>query len=100
MPLFVKPYKKLSALDAMALVNSQYEGTELDSSKDVGAAIVESPNRPRPLTWEHQGKTYHNERNVATFCTGWNFLAQIRPEMPGELAAAIWFAGDDSSTSP
>jgi dipeptidase len=63
MPLFVKPYKKLLALDVMALMNSHYE--------DVGAGIFESLNRPRPLTWEHQGKTYHNERsNVATFRTG------------------------------
>jgi dipeptidase len=100
MPLFVKPYKKLSALDVMALMNSHYEGTELDSSRDVGAGIFESPYRPRPLTWEYQGKNYHNERSVATFRTGWNFLAQIRPEMPRELAAVIWFAVDDSSTSP
>jgi dipeptidase len=42
MPLFVKPHKKLSALDVMALMNSHYEGTELDSSKDVGAGIFES----------------------------------------------------------
>jgi dipeptidase len=53
MPLFVKTYKELSALDVMALMNSHYEGTELDSSKDVGAGIFESPNRPRPPTWEH-----------------------------------------------
>jgi dipeptidase len=34
MPLFVKPYKKLSALDVMALMNSHYEGTELRSGAD------------------------------------------------------------------
>ena len=100
MPLFVKPYKKLSSLDVMNLMNSHYEGTELDSSRDVGAGIFESPYRPRPLTWEYEGKTYHNERSVATVKTGWNFVAQIRPKMPRELAALIWFAVDDSSTSP
>jgi dipeptidase len=100
MPLFIKPYKKLSAFDVMNLMNSHYEGTELDSSRDVGAGTFETPHRPRPLTWEYQGKTYHNERNVATERTGWNFVAQIRPFLPRELAVLIWFAVDDSSTSP
>jgi dipeptidase len=100
MPLFIRPYKPLSVLDVMNLMNSHYEGTELDSTKDVGAGLFETPHRPRPLTWEYQGKTYHNERNVATERTGWNFVAQIRPRMPRELAALIWFGVDDSSTSP
>jgi dipeptidase len=100
MPLFIKPYQQLSVLDVMALMNSHYEGTELDAGTDVGAGIFESPHRPRPLEWEYQGKKYHNERPVATYKTGWNFVASIRPNMPRELAAILWFALDDSSTSP
>jgi dipeptidase len=100
MPLFIKPYKKLSVLDVMNVMNSHYEGTELDSSKDVGAGSFESPYRPRPLEWEYKGTKYHNERSIATVKTGWNFVAQIRPHMPRELAAILWFAVDDSSTSP
>jgi dipeptidase len=100
MPLFVEPYKKLSVLDVMNLMNSHYEGTELDGSVDVGSGLFADVHRPRPLTWEYQGKIYFNERMVATYRTGWNFVAQIRPQMPRELAALIWFAVDDSSTSP
>ena len=100
MPLFIEPYKKLSVSDVMDLMNSHYEGTELDASKDVGAGIFGDVHRPRPLLWEYQGKKYFNERTIATQQTGWNFVAQIRPSMPRELAALIWFAVDDSSTSP
>jgi len=50
--------------------------------------------------WDYQGKTYHNERTLATPRTGWNFVAQLRPDMPPELSALLWFATDDSSTSP
>jgi dipeptidase len=50
--------------------------------------------------WEYQGKKYHNERTLATPRTGWTFVAQLRPWMPPELAALVWFATDDSSTSP
>lgn len=100
MPLFVKPYKKLSLVDVMDLMTSHYEGTELDATVDVGGGIFGSPHRPRPLTWKYQGNQYFNERTLATERTGWNFVAQIRPEMPRELAAVVWFAVDDSSTSP
>jgi dipeptidase len=100
MPLWIKPYKKLSLLDLMGVMNSHYEGTELDSSLDVGAGLYSAPYRPRPLEWSYEGKMYHNERTIGVQQTGWNFVAQIRPHMPAELAAITWFAVDDSSTSP
>jgi len=105
MPLYIQTYKKLSAKDVMHLMASHYEGTALDSSRDVGAGLFESPYRPRPLVWSyenHHNETtlYHNERSIATAKTGWSFVAQIRPWMPRELSALSWFACDDSSTSP
>jgi dipeptidase len=99
MPLYVVPAAKLTVLDVMALMNSHYEDTVLDPSKDVGSGIFASPYRPRPLVWDHNGTAFHNERSVATPKTGWNFVAQVRPWMPPELSALVWFAVDDSSTS-
>lgn len=100
MPLYVKPYKKISLNVVMQLMNSHYEGTVLDSSADVGSGLFSSPYRPRPLVWDYQNETYHNERNIATAKTGWNFIGQVRPWMPAPFAALLWFACDDSSTSP
>jgi dipeptidase len=100
MPLFIQPYKKLSAFDVMNMMNSHYEGTDLDATRDVGAGLFGGPHRPRPLTWEFEGKTYFNERTIAIERTGWNFVAQLRPHMPRELSVLIWFAADDTSTSP
>ncbi|KAG7360414.1 peptidase U34 dipeptidase family protein [Nitzschia inconspicua] len=100
MPLFIKPHKKLDVRDVMDLMNSHYDGTGLDSSHDVGAGLFGAPYRPRPLEWTFGEMRYFNERTVAIEKTGWNFVAQIRPHMPRELAALIWFGVDDSSTSP
>lgn len=101
MPLYVYPFKKISLDDVMQLMTSHYEGTLLDSSVDVGSGLFESPYRPRPLQWEHQGTLYHNERSIATPKTGWNFIGQIRPWIqPAELSSLLWFGCDDSSTSP
>lgn len=100
MPLYIKPYRKLSLENTITLMNSHFEGTVMDSSVDVGAGLFESPYRPRPLVWNYRNTTYHNERSIATPRTGWNFIAQLRTQMPRELSVLIWFAADDSSTSP
>jgi dipeptidase len=49
MPLYIKPYAKLSVTDVMKLMNSHYEGTEMDPTLDNGAGIFASPYRSRPL---------------------------------------------------
>jgi dipeptidase len=100
MPLWIKPYKKLSLRDLMTIMSNHYENSELDASADVGAGFYGDPYRPRPLIWNYNDKTYHNERTVATQQTGWNFIAQMRHWMPQELSALVWFAVDDSSMSP
>jgi dipeptidase len=100
MPLWIKPKKKLSLDDIRNVMSNHYEGTALASGDDVGAGMFGAPYRARPLTWSYNGESYHNERAVATQQTGWNFIAQIRSDMPAPIASVLWFAVDDSSTSP
>jgi dipeptidase len=100
MPLYIRPYQKLSVTDVMHLMTSHYEGTPMDSSVDVGSGLFETPYRPRPLVWTYNASLYHNERSIATPKTGWSFVAQARPRMPPELSALLWFCVDDSSTAP
>ena len=100
MPLWIKPYKALALQDLMNVMNTHYEDTELDSSVDLGSGLYSAPYRPRPLQWEFKGRKYHNERSVGTQQTGWNFIAQMRPWMPPQLSALVWFGVDDSSTAP
>ena len=100
MPLWIKPKKQLSMDDIRYVMSNHYEGTALASGNDVGAGMYGAPYRARPLTWSYDGGSYHNERSVATQQTGWNFVAQIRLNMPAPIASVLWFAVDDSSTSP
>ena len=48
LPLWIKPEKKLSARDVMALMRDHFEGTDLDMTKDVGAGPYDLPYRWRP----------------------------------------------------
>jgi len=100
MPLWIKPLQKLIFQDVSSAMANHYEGTALRSDKDVGAGPYATPYRARPLTWKYDDVMYHNERSVATQQTGWNFIAQIRSDMPPPISSILWFAVDDSSTSP
>jgi len=101
MPLWVQPTNKLSFDDVVQAMSSHYENTALASDADPTAGPNAVPYRPRPLVWTHNDKTYHNERTVGTHQTAWNFIAQIRLHAPiPQLSSLLWFAVDDSSTSP
>lgn len=99
LPLWIKPDRKLSVQDAMALMRDHFEGTPLDLSKDVGAGPYALPYRWRPLTWEVDGKTYLNERAISTQQTGFTFVAQMRAWLPDPVGGVLWFGVDDTATT-
>ncbi|WP_224248440.1 dipeptidase [Hyalangium gracile] len=97
LPLWVKPDRKLSVQDAMALMRDHFQGTPLDMSKDIGAGPYAAPYRWRPLTWEVDGKKYVNERAISTQQTGFSFVAQMRDWMPSHVGGVLWFGVDDTA---
>ncbi len=100
MPLYIEPHSELSFENIMTVMSNHYENTALSFDQDVGAGPCKAPYRSRPLTWSYKGVSFHNERAVATQQTGWNFIAQIRLDKPAPISSILWFAVDDSSTSP
>ena len=99
MDLFYRPNKQLSVQDVQAAMRDQYEGTSLDMTHDAGAGVYQSPSRPRPLFWEHEGKKYFNERPIGTQQSSFTFVAQMRASLPDAIGGVLWFANDDSKTS-
>eukprot|EP01116_Phalansterium_solitarium_P023150 TRINITY_DN7968_c0_g1_i1.p1 TRINITY_DN7968_c0_g1~~TRINITY_DN7968_c0_g1_i1.p1 ORF type:complete len:596 (-),score=210.33 TRINITY_DN7968_c0_g1_i1:178-1965(-) len=104
MPLTVQVAQLLSVNDTMSLMRTHGENTWFDNSgmirPDLGAGPGYSNYRFRPLAWTWNGSNYLNERTVGAQQTGWAFVAQSRSWMPPSLAAVMYFAPDDSSTSP
>ena len=99
MPLFVKPSRKLSVKDVADAMRDHFEGTPMDMTRDIGAGGNGCPYRWRPMHFEVDGKTYVNERAIATQQTGFWFVAQSRPALPDPVGALIWFGCDDAATS-
>ena len=99
MPLFVKPSRKLSPKDVADVMRDHFEGTPLDMTQDIGAGGNALPYRWRPMEFTWDGKTYINERAIATQQTGFWFVAQARGWLPDPVGALVWFGTDDSATS-
>ena len=100
MPLYVKAKKKLSVKDVADMMRDHYEGTAMDMTKDIGAGGNTLPYRWRPMSFEVDGKTYLNERAIATQQTGFWFVGQCRSNVPNEVGGIFWFGVDDAATSP
>ncbi len=96
LPTWIKPDKKLSLADAMALLRDHFEGTEFDMTKDVGAGPFACPYRWRPMEWEVDGAKYVNERAISTQQTGFSFIAQMRSTLPDLVGGVLWFGVDDT----
>lgn len=99
MPLFIKPSRKIGVKDVADVMRDHYEGTPMDMTTDIGAGGNALPYRWRPMSFEWEGKTYINERAIATQQTGFWFVAQSRGYLPDEVGALIWFGCDDAATS-
>ena len=95
MPLYLKPKQKLSLHDVMHSMRDHYEGTPFNITNDEGAGLYDAPYRPSPLTWEHDGKTYFNERPISTQQAGFTVVAQVRSGMPDAIGGVLWFGNDD-----
>ena len=96
LPLWVKPNRKLTVQDCMALMRDHFEGTPMDMTNDVGAGPFHCPYRWRPMDFEVDGKKYIHERAISTQQTGFSFVAQCRSWLPSKLGGVIWFGVDDT----
>ena len=99
MPLWIKPEHLITPKDVADVMRDHYEGTPMDMSIDIGAGGNALPYRWRPMEFKWNGKTYLNERAIATQQTGFWFVAQARPQLPDEVGALVWFGCDDAATS-
>ena len=95
MPLWIKPDKKVSPKQVMDCMRDHYEGTKMDMTTDIGAGGHGLPYRWRPMNFEVDGKTYLNERAIATQQTAFWLCGQARKDKVGIL----WFGMDDAATS-
>ncbi len=96
LPLWIKPDRRLTVADAMALMRDHFEGTEFDMTRDIGAGPFACPYRWRPMTFKVDGQEYVHERAISTQQTGFSFIAQMRSGLPDPIGGVIWWGVDDT----
>lgn len=98
-PLFIKPDKKLSVADVIALMRDHFQGTEFDMTKGLAAAPFGNPYRWKGLTWKIGNDTvnkYAWERPISTQQTAFAFVTQMRSWLPNEIGGIMWYGVDDN----
>jgi dipeptidase len=95
-PLVIKPPKKLSVQDLMAVNRDYLEGTRFDLTKGLAAGPFGNPNRyqtPKDVRPENR-KNNDWDRAISIFRCSYSFVGQVRPDMPDPLAGVLWFGED------
>jgi len=98
-PLFIKPDKKLSVSDVMALMRDHFEGTDFDMTKGIGAGPFGCPYRWKSLYFKAAGDTttqYGWERPISTQQTAFSFVAQSRSFLSNVVGGVFWYSVDDT----
>ena len=98
-PLWIRPDRKLTVADVMALMRDHYEGTELDMTVGVDAGPFGNPNRWRPMGWTVGGEQYTWERPISTQQTAYSFVSQSRSWLPDPVGGVLWYGMDDTFTT-
>ncbi len=99
MPLFIFPRRKAGVKEVADAMRDHYEGTPMDMTQDIGAGGNALPYRWRPMEFSVEGKTYVNERAIATQQTGFWMVGQARNYVPDVVGGILWFGTDDAATS-
>lgn len=89
-PFSIKPDKKVSIQDLMAIHRDHMEGTEFDLTKGLAAGPFGSPNRLSGGSWE---------RAISVPAVSHTFVIQSRGWLPPSIGAVCWFAHDCANNS-
>jgi dipeptidase len=120
LPFSVKPEKKLSASDVMALFRETYEGTPYDMTKNLmvsvtrrdesGNQITDTVKSPIVSNWmstdmrnlvnELRPGTIERQRTIAIAGCSYSHVIQCRDWLPDEVGAVAWFSFDNPGQSP
>ncbi len=100
-PFSVKPDKKMSVQDVMAIFRDHLEGTDYDLTKGMAAGPFGNPNRwptPKDVRPENR-KDKDWPRAISMFRCSYSFVAQCRDWLPDPIGGLLWFGEDAPDTT-
>jgi dipeptidase len=98
LPFSVKPEKKLSAADVLAMTRDKYQGTPFDPVKGLQGGPFKNPNYlPRPFRVDD--KTYNTSRTIGVNRAEYTTLTVCRDWLPNPIGGVVWLAFGAQDTS-
>jgi dipeptidase len=97
-PFSVRPDRKVTPRDLMAIHRDSYEGTEFDLTKGEAAGPFGDPNRWATPTRPPDGFMGW-ERSISVFRCSYCVVLQARGWLPAWIGGLAWFAEDDPKTA-
>jgi dipeptidase len=99
-PFSVKPDKKVSVRDVIAIHRDVYEGTPFEQTSNPLAGPFGTPNRwSVPRDYKPADGYSPVERMIAVQQCSYVVVLQARAGMPAWIGSLAWFAEDDAKTS-
>ena len=95
----ITPDEPVTVKNIMDIYSDHLEGTEYDLTQGPAAGPFHNPTRwqvpgdLKPATGEDW------EREIAQFRCSYSFVAELRPDMPGEIGSVLWFGEDSPDTT-
>ena len=120
LPFSVRPEKKISVRDVMALYRQTYEGTPYDMTQNLlvrvtrkdeaGNEVTDTVRSPVVSNWmnndlrtlinELKPGTIERQRTIAIAGCSYSHVIQCREWLPDEVGAVAWFSFDNPGQSP
>ncbi len=97
----IVPDELVSVQDIMDIYSDHLEGTEYDMTEGLAAGPFGNPHRWQ-VTGDQKPENAADEdweREIAQFRCTYSFVAELRPDMPGEIGSVLWFGEDCPDTT-
>ena len=97
----IKPDELVSVQDIMDIYSDHLEGTEYDMTQGLAAGPFGNPHRWQLASGDKPESAANEdwEREIAQFRCTYSFVAELRPDMPGEIGSVLWFGEDSPDTT-
>jgi len=105
-PLSVKPDKKVSVQDVLAIFRDSYEGTAFDMTRNLTVVNAQGQAAKSPVANPFMNGDWMNlfhiqrERNIGSPTATYLQITQSRSWLPNQIGGLVWLGYDNPATTP
>lgn len=94
------PDEPVTVQKMMSIYADHLEGTPYDMTQDAAAGAFHNPHRYAVNSGDKPENAKEDwEREIAQYRCSYAFVAELRPDMPGEIGSLLWYGADCPDTT-